>query len=201
MVAEASKVPAGQWGPVYVSLLHRYAATITISYLEDVPDATYAALSGHVCDVLEKQHVAADKTVLEVRVLGPTEDLGDFANSLRVLMRRAYGHVYKPSQDEERAGEAFGHGSTGNLKQRVREEFPENLDAALQLAHNLEAVGVSRLDKVVAPVVPAVAGPRPAVGSVWAPRNSGGRGPSQGSQSSQRFGSGSQGVSRGMDQD
>jgi hypothetical protein len=146
-----------------------------------------------MCDVLEKQHVAADKTALEVRILGPTEDLGDFANSLRILTCRAYGYVYKPLQVEERAGEAFGHGLTGNLKQRVRGEFPENFDAALQLARNLEAVGVSRLNKVVAPVAPAVAGPTPAVGAVWAPHNPGGRGPSQGSKSSQRFGSGSQG--------
>jgi hypothetical protein len=55
-------------GPIYVSLLHGYAATIAISYLENVPDEEYSALSGHVCDVLERQHVAADKTALEVRV-------------------------------------------------------------------------------------------------------------------------------------
>jgi hypothetical protein len=195
MVAEASKVPAGQWGSIYVSLLHGYAETIAISYLEDVPDATYAALSGHICDVLEKQHVAADKTALEVRVLGPTEDLGDYANSLRVLTRRAYGHVYKPPQVEERAGEAFGRGLTGNLKQRVREEFPENLDAALQLARNLEAVGVSRLDKVVVPGMPA---PGAAVGAgAWnrgqaGNRNGGFQGP-QGFRPSNRS---SQGTSR-----
>jgi hypothetical protein len=70
-VAEASNVPAGQWGPIYVSLLHGYAATITISHLEDKPEATYEELSQHVCDTLERQHVAADKTALEVRTLGP----------------------------------------------------------------------------------------------------------------------------------
>jgi hypothetical protein len=96
LVAEASKTPEERWGPIYVSLLHGYAATIAISCLEDIPDATYAAMSGHVCDVLEKQHVTADKTALEVRILGPTKDLGDFANALRVLTWRAYGHVYRP---------------------------------------------------------------------------------------------------------
>jgi hypothetical protein len=200
LAAEASKMPRERWGPIYVSLLHGYAATIAISYLEDIPDVEYSALSGHMCDILEKQHVTADKTALEVRVLGPTEDLGDFANSLRILTRRAYGHVYKPPQVEECAGEAFGRGLTGNLKQRVREEFPENLDAALQLARNLEAVGISRLNKVVAPVASEVAGPRPAVGAVWALHNSGGREPSKGSQSSQRSGGGyqgSQGASQG----
>jgi hypothetical protein len=126
LVAVASKTRRERWGPIYVSLLHGYAATIAISYLEDIPDAEYSALLGHVCDILEKQHVAVDKTTLEVRVLEPTEDLGDFANSLRILTCRAYGHVYKPPQVKERAGESFGRGLTRNLKQRVREEFPEN---------------------------------------------------------------------------
>jgi hypothetical protein len=181
-----------------VSLLHGYVATITISYLEDIPNAGYAVLSGHVCDMLEKQHVAADKTALEVRILGPTEDLGDFANSLRVLMCRAYNHVYKPPQVEERAGEAFVRGLTGPLRQRVREDFAENLDAALQLARNLEAVGISRLDKVVAPVAPSEPGPRAAVGAgAW---NGGNRGQTgncnggfQGSQGSRPSGGSSQG--------
>jgi hypothetical protein len=64
LVVEASKMEREGWGPIYVSLLHGYAATIAISYLKDIPNATYDALSGHVCDVLEKQHVAADKTAL-----------------------------------------------------------------------------------------------------------------------------------------
>jgi hypothetical protein len=181
LVAEASKTPKEKWGPVYVSLLHGYAATIAISYLEDIPNTTYAALLGYMCDVLDKQHVAADKTALEVRVLGPTEDLGYFANSLQVLTRRAYGHMYKPPQVEERAGEAFVRGLTGTLKQRVREDFAENLDAVLKLACNLEAVGISCLDKVVAPVAPTASGPRPAVGAAWVPS----RRPSHGSQGSQ----------------
>jgi hypothetical protein len=101
------------------------------------------------------------------------------------LTRRVYGHVYKPPQVEEHAREAFGQGLTGLLKQRVQEEFPENLDAALQLACNLEAVGVSCLDKVVAPVAPAPSRPRPAVGAAWTPHGPGGRGPSHGSQGSQ----------------
>jgi hypothetical protein len=150
-----------------------------------MPDAEYSALSGHVCDVLERQHVTADNIALEVRVLGPTEDLGDFTNSLRVLTRRAYGHMYKPPQLEGRAGEAFVRGLTGTLKQHVREDFAENLDAALQLARNLEAVGISRLVKVVVPVAPAASGPRPAVGAAWTLHNPGGRGPSHGSQGSQ----------------
>jgi hypothetical protein len=142
LVAKASGTPEKKWGPIYVSLLHGYAATIAISYLEDVPNVEYAALSSQVCDVLERQHVVADKTALEVCVLGPTEDLGDFANLLQVLTRCAYGHVYKAPQVEERAGEAFERGLTGTLKQHVREDFAENLDAALQLARNLEAVGI-----------------------------------------------------------
>jgi len=174
MVAETAKTPADQWGPIYVSLLKGYAATIAIAYLEDTPNATYDQLSSHVCDTLERQHVAADKTALEVRTLGPTEDLGDYANSLRVLTRRAYGHVYKPQQVEERAGEAFGRGLTGPLKQRVREEFKDSLDAALQLARNLEAVGVSRVTAAVAPVTPA---PKATAGAgSW-----GNRGPAPGS--------------------
>jgi hypothetical protein len=150
--------------------------------------------------VLEKQHVAADKTALEVRILGPTENLGDFANALRVLTRHAYGHVYKPPQVEERAGEAFVRGLTGPLKQRVREDFAENLDAVLQLARNLEAVGISRLDKVLAPVAPSEPGPRAAVGAgAWGGnrgqagnRNGGFQGP-QGFRPSNRL---SQGTSR-----
>jgi hypothetical protein len=39
LMAEASKMPKEKWGPTYVSLLHSYAATIAVSYLEDVPDA------------------------------------------------------------------------------------------------------------------------------------------------------------------
>jgi hypothetical protein len=96
-----------------------------------------------------------------------------------------YDHVYKPPQVEERASEAFVRGLTGTLKQRVREDFTENLDAALQLARKLEAVGISRLDKVIAPVAPAASGPRPAVGTAWVPRNPGGRGSSHGPQGSQ----------------
>jgi hypothetical protein len=161
LMAKVSGTPEKKWGPIYVSLLHGYAATIAIAYLEDVPNAEYAALSSHACDVLERQHVAADKTALEVPVLSPTEDQGDFANALRVLTRGAYGHVYRLPQVEERAGEAFVRGLTGTLKQRVCEDFSENLDAALQLAHNLEAVGISRLDKSVAPVAPTASGSRP----------------------------------------
>jgi hypothetical protein len=48
MVAETSKVPAKQWEPVYVSLLHGYTATISISYLEDVPDAVPHTVGSHV---------------------------------------------------------------------------------------------------------------------------------------------------------
>jgi hypothetical protein len=183
LVAEALKTPKERWVPVYVSLMHEYAATIAIS--EDMPDTEYSSLSGHVCDVLEHQHVTADKTALEVRVLGATEDLGYFTNSLRVLTRRAYGHMYKPPQVEVRAGKAFVRGLTGTLKQRLCEDFAENLDKALQLARNLEAVGISRLNKVVAPVAPAASGPRPAVGAAWMLHNPGGRGPSHGSQGSQ----------------
>jgi hypothetical protein len=161
-------------GAIYVSLLHGYTVTIAISYLEDVPDEEYSALSGHTCDVLERQNVTADKTALEVRVLRPSEDLGDFANSLRVLMRRAYGHVYKPPQVEERAGKAFVRDLTGTLKQRVREDFAENLNAAFQLARNLMAVGVSRVAAVVAPVAPSVPGSRAAVGAgSWNGKNPG----------------------------
>ena len=168
MVAEAARVPKGQWGPIYVSLLRGYAATLAILFLEDKPGATYAELSQHVCDTLEMQHVAADKTALEVRVLGATEDLGIFANALRVLTQRAYGHVYQPPQVEERAAEAFVRGLTGPLKQRVREEFPESLDTALALARNLEAVGISRAAAAVAPVAPTASGPKPAVSAgVW----------------------------------
>jgi hypothetical protein len=54
LVAKASGTPEKKWGPIYVSLLRGYAATIAISYLDDVPNAEYAALSGHVCDVLER---------------------------------------------------------------------------------------------------------------------------------------------------
>jgi hypothetical protein len=125
----------------------------------------FAQLSNHVMDTMERQHVQANKTTLETRVLGPNEDIGDFANALRVLTRRAYGHVYKPPQVEERAGEALGRGLTGNLKQRVREEFPESLDKAVSLAMNLEAVGVSCINKVIAPVAPSAPGPRAAVGA------------------------------------
>jgi hypothetical protein len=74
-------------------------------------------------------------------------------------------------------------GLTGPLKQRVHEEFKDDLDSSLQLACNLEAVGISRLDKVVAPVVPSVPGQRAAVGAgSW---NGGNRGSGfQGSQGS-----------------
>jgi hypothetical protein len=197
LVAEAAKVPADQWGAIYILLLHGYAATIAISYqIDEVPDATFTQLSNHLMDTMERQHIQADKTALETQVLGPNEDIGDFANALRVLTRRAYGHMYKPPQVEERAGEAFGRGLTGLIKQRVREEFPESLYKVISLAKNLEAVGVSRIDKVVAPVAPAVAGPRPAVGAAWAPRNPGGRGTSHGSQGSQGTRS-STGLSQG----
>jgi hypothetical protein len=85
-----------------------------------------------------------------------------------VLTRWAYGHVYKPPQVEERAGEAFVRGLTGLLKQRVWKEFPESLDKAISLAKNLEAVGISCLNKVVTPVVPGMPGPGVAVGAgVW----------------------------------
>jgi hypothetical protein len=163
LVAKAAKVPTDQWGATYISLLHGYAATIAISYLDEVADATFESLSAHVMDTMERQHVQADKTALETRVLGPNEDLGDFANSLRVLTRRAYCHVYKPPQVEERAGEAFVRGLTGLLKQRVREEFPDSLYKAVSLAKNLEAVGISRLNRVVAPAAPGVPGPGAAV--------------------------------------
>jgi hypothetical protein len=76
---------------------------------------------------------------------------------------------------EERAGEAFVRGLTGTLKQRVREDFMENLDAALQLARNLEAVSISRLEKAVAPVAPTASGPRPGGGAAWTPRSPGPR--------------------------
>jgi hypothetical protein len=33
LVVEGSKTPKGKWRPVYVSLLHGYAATIAIAYL------------------------------------------------------------------------------------------------------------------------------------------------------------------------
>jgi hypothetical protein len=89
LVAKAAKVPMDQWGATYISLLHGYAATIAISYLDKVADATFKSLSAHVMDMMERQHVQANKTALETRVLGPNEDLGDFANSLRVLTRRA----------------------------------------------------------------------------------------------------------------
>jgi hypothetical protein len=130
---------------------------------------------------------------LEVCVLGPTEDLGDFANALRVLTRRAYGHVYRPPQVEERAGEAFVKGLTGTLKQRVREVFAENLDAALQLARNL--VGISCLDKAVAPVAPTTSGSRPGGGAPWTPRGPGPRpmASAQGSQGLRPSGGSSQG--------
>jgi hypothetical protein len=82
-----------------------------------------------------------------------------------VLTRQAYGHVYKPPQVEERAGEAFVRGLTGLLKQRVQEEFPESLDKAVSLAKKLEAVGISCLDKVVALVAPGMPGPGAAVGA------------------------------------
>jgi hypothetical protein len=187
--------PEKKWGLIYVSLLQEYAATIAISYLEDVPNAEYAALSSHVCNVLEHEQVAADKTALEVRILGPTEDLGDFANLLLVLTRCAYGHVYKPSQVQERAGEAFVRGLTGTLKQRVHEDFAENLDAALHLARNLEAVGISHLDKAVAPVASKASGPRPGGGAPWMPHGPGPRptASAQGSQGSQSSGGSSQG--------
>jgi hypothetical protein len=157
LVAKAAKVPADQWGATYVSLLHGYAATIAISYLDEVADATFESLSAHVMDTMERQHVQADKIALETRVLSPNEDISDFANALCLLTRRAYRHVYKPPQVEERAGEAFVRGLTGLLKQRVREEFPESLDKAICLAKNLEAV--------VAPVAPGVPGPGAAVGA------------------------------------
>jgi hypothetical protein len=174
LVAKASGTPEKRWGLIYVSLLHGYAATLAVLFLEDKPAATYEELLQHVCDTLERQHVSADKTALKVRILGPTEDLGDFAIALRVLTRRAYGHVYKPPQVEERAGKAFVRGLTGPLRQRVRKDFAENLNAALQLARNLEAVGISRLDRVVAPVAPSEPGPRAAVGAgAW---NGGNRG-------------------------
>jgi hypothetical protein len=176
LVAEALKTPKERWALTYVSLLQGYAATLAVLFLEHKPEATYEELSQHVCDTLERQHVAADKTAMEVRILGPIEDLGDFANALRVLTRRAYGHVYKPPQMEERAGEAFVRGLNGPLKQRVREEFAENLDAALQLARNLEEVGISRLDKVVAPVALGMPGPGAAVGAgAWNRRQAGNR--------------------------
>jgi hypothetical protein len=156
----------------------------------------YDELSQHVCDTMERQHAAADKTALEVRTLGPTEDLGDYANAQRVLTQRAYGHVYRPAQVEERAGEQFVRGLTGPLHQRVKEEFKEDLDSSLQYARNLEAVGVSRHPKAVALVAPEAYGSRPAVGAAWGPHNQG-RGPANGSHGPQRPGGGqaSQGVS------
>jgi hypothetical protein len=110
-----------------------------------------------------------------VRRLGPQEDLGANINALRVLTRRAYGHVYRPPQVEERAAEAFVRGLTGTLKQCVCEDFAENLDATLQLTHNLEAVGISRLDKAVMPVAPTASGSRPGGGTPWTPHGPGPR--------------------------
>jgi hypothetical protein len=112
-----------------VSLLHGYASTLAILFLEDMPETTYEQLAQHVCDTLEQQHVAKDKTALEVRALGLQKDLGDYANALRVLTRRAYGHVYWLAQVEKCAGEQFVRGLTGPLKQRVREEFKDDLDS------------------------------------------------------------------------
>jgi hypothetical protein len=194
LVAKAAKVPADQWGATYISLLHGYAATIAISYLDEVADATFESLLAHVMDTMERQHVQANKTALETRVLGPNEDLGDFANSLRVLTRQAYDHVYKPPQVEERAGEAFVRGLTGLLKQRVREEFPESLDKAVSLAKNR----ISRLDKVVAPVAPGMTGPGAAMGgSAWNHGQTGNHGGGfQGPQGFRPSNGSSQGTSR-----
>jgi hypothetical protein len=182
-------------------LLRGYAATIAISYFDKVADATFDQLAAHVMDTLERQHVQADKAALETRVLGPNEDIGDFANALHVLTRRAYGHVYKPPQVKERAGEAFVRGLTGLLKQRVREEFPESLDKAVSVAKNLEAVGISRLDKVVVPVVPGMPRPGAAVGAGALGgnrRQAGNRnGGSKGSQGPRSGGGSSQGSGAG----
>jgi hypothetical protein len=168
-----------------------------VSYFEDVADAEYAALTGHVCDVLKRQHVAADKMALKVIVMKPMEDFGKFLNSLGVLTRRAYGHVYKPPQVEEHAGEVFVRGLNGPLRQRMRKDFPENLDAALALARNLKAIGVSRVAAMVAPVAPTASGAKPTVGAgMWGgSSNSGSSGLSQGSHGSQSFGGRSQGSS------
>jgi hypothetical protein len=89
LVAKAAKVPTDQWGATYFSLLHGYAATIGISYFDEVADATLDQLAAHVMDTLERQHVQVDKTALETRVLGPNEDISDFANALCVLTQRA----------------------------------------------------------------------------------------------------------------
>jgi hypothetical protein len=97
LVAEASKTPNERWAPAYVSLLHGYAATLAILFLGDKPETMYEEVSQHVCDTLERQHVAAGKTALAVRALGPQEDLGDYANALRVLTRHAYGHMNRPA--------------------------------------------------------------------------------------------------------
>jgi hypothetical protein len=94
LVAKASETPENRWGPIYVSLLHGYAITLAVLFLEDKPEAMYQELSQHDFNTLERQHVAADKTALEVRTLGPQEDLGSYVNALRVFTRRAYGHVY-----------------------------------------------------------------------------------------------------------
>jgi hypothetical protein len=82
-------------------------------------------------------------------------------------------------------------------------DFAENLDAALQLVRNLEAVGVSHIDKVVALVAPSVPGPRAAVGAgSW---NGGNRGQAghcgggfHGPQGSRPSGGLSQGASSGF---
>jgi hypothetical protein len=57
LVAKAAKVPADQWGATYISLLHGYAATIAILYLDKVADATFESLSAHMMDMMEWQHV------------------------------------------------------------------------------------------------------------------------------------------------
>jgi uncharacterized membrane protein YgcG len=162
----------------------------------------YEQLAQHVCDTLERQHVAADKTALNMWALGLQEDLGDYANALRVLTRRAYGHVYRPAQVEEHAGEQFVRGLTGPLKQRVHKEFKDYLDSSLQLARNLKTVGVSRVAAVGAPVAPSVLRPRAAVGArSWNGRNrrqTGNHGGGvQGSQGSRPSGGSSQGASSG----